>query len=28
MVAFELDGYGVHLRSLKAFEHESFRATS
>jgi len=25
MVAFELDGYGVHLRSLKAFEHDRFR---
>jgi len=25
MIAFELDGYGVHLRSLDAFEHDRFR---
>ena len=25
MVAFEMDGYGVHLRSLDAFEHDRFR---
>jgi hypothetical protein len=25
MIAFELDGYGVHLRSLEAFEHDRFR---
>jgi very-short-patch-repair endonuclease len=24
-VAFELDGYGVHLRSVEAFEHDRFR---
>ncbi len=24
-VAFELDGYGIHLRSLDAFEHDRFR---
>jgi very-short-patch-repair endonuclease len=24
-LAFELDGYGVHLRSLEAFEHDRFR---
>jgi hypothetical protein len=25
MIAFELDGYGVHLRSLDAFEHDRIR---
>lgn len=24
-IAFEMDGYGVHLRSLEAFEHDRFR---
>jgi len=25
LIAFEMDGYGVHLRSLDAFEHDRFR---
>ena len=25
LVAFEMDGYGVHLRSLEAFEHDRYR---
>ena len=25
MIAFEMDGYGVHLRSLDAFEHDRYR---
>ncbi|MEO6123821.1 MAG: hypothetical protein ABIR32_08925 [Ilumatobacteraceae bacterium] len=25
MIAFELDGYGIHLRSLDAFEHNRIR---
>ena len=25
MIAFEMDGYGIHLRSLDAFEHDRLR---
>ena len=25
LIAFEMDGYGIHLRSLDAFEHDRFR---